>query len=93
MKIIKRNIKHATLWFYILAVVCIVIQLLAVEYHFNKLVVVCLGEGYSVGTGVRLDGELGRAVLKSGVRDLGDVERDGDLAQVEALEEHLFVDA
>ena len=38
MKIIKRNIKHATLWFYILAVVCIVIQLLAVEYHFNKLV-------------------------------------------------------
>ena len=61
--------------------------------HFNKLVVVCLGEGNSVGAGVRLDGELGRAVLKSGVRDLGDVERDGDLAQVEALEEHLFVDA
>lgn len=31
----KRN---ATLWFYLLATVCITIQLLAVEYHFNKLV-------------------------------------------------------
>ena len=33
----KRIPKHASLWFYILAVACIVVQLLAVEYHFNRM--------------------------------------------------------
>jgi len=34
----NHRIKNATLWFYIMAAACIVIQLLAVEYHFNKIV-------------------------------------------------------
>lgn len=38
MKSTKRHIKRASLWFYLFAMACIIIQLLAVEYHFNKLV-------------------------------------------------------
>ena len=33
----KRLIKNSTLWFYLLAALCLIIQLLAVEYHFNKI--------------------------------------------------------
>lgn len=37
MKALRRIPKHASLWFYVLAVACIIVQLLAVEYHFNKI--------------------------------------------------------
>lgn len=33
-----KGIKNSALWFFMLALVCIVVQLLAVEYHFNKIV-------------------------------------------------------
>ena len=34
----KKRIKNPVMWFFILAVACIAVQLLAVEYHFNKIV-------------------------------------------------------
>ncbi len=34
---LKKSIKNSSLWFYVLAVFCIVVQLLAVEYHFNAI--------------------------------------------------------
>ena len=34
---VKKTIKNSSLWFYVLAVFCIVVQLLAVEYHFNAI--------------------------------------------------------
>ena len=34
----KKRIKNPVMWFFFLAVACIVVQLFAVEYHFNKIV-------------------------------------------------------
>lgn len=38
MKTLKMSLKNSALWFFVLASLCMVVQFLAVEYQFNKIV-------------------------------------------------------